>query len=209
MLKIFYERPLTIAVAKLENETGVPTLPSIINTIAKKSFGDIGDMVNTIADIKNYTYQGGDIYAIHGAITEFYISETISNGYTGDLELGKGKGSSESSASLDKEDKTSHLAITFNPENPKNGLQVSRCSVANKMKIYQKSNAHEFGFSILGSGLGYNKTITKAQGIHPAIVTLVDVNVVEILGKLTKSPYWILTKKQPFAHENMQISQGL
>jgi hypothetical protein len=154
-------------------------------------------MVNVVAETEHYTYGRGDYYGIHGAITEFYISKTISNGYTGDLELGKGKGNSSSFGSLDKEDKTSYLSITFNPENLRTGLQVSKSSVSNKMEISQKSNAHEFGFSILGSGLGYNKTITKAEGIHPAIVILVDVNVVEVLGKITKVPYWILTKKQP------------
>ena len=72
MLKIFYERPLTIAVAKLENETGVPTLPSIINTIAKKSFGDIGDMVNTIADIKTIHIRE-EIFMLYMVLSQNFI----------------------------------------------------------------------------------------------------------------------------------------
>jgi len=200
MLKVFRQKPLTIVVANMENETGTPTLPSIINTTVKKSFNNIGDMVHVVADTNNYTYKGGEIYAIHGAITKFYVSQTINRGYQSDLEINRGKTTSNTSTSLDKESKISHLAITFNPENPRNGLQIPYSSVSNSITIYQKSSANEFGFSILGSGIGYNKTITKAQGIDEAIERLVDVNVVEVIGKLTTTPYWILTKKKPNRH---------
>jgi hypothetical protein len=51
MLKIFHEKPLTVIIADLENETGVPTLPAIINTIAKKSFNDIGSIVSSSLEL--------------------------------------------------------------------------------------------------------------------------------------------------------------
>ena len=196
MIAVFRGTPIRILVDRIENRTKEQAhLPTDISDIVNTSFNEIGKNVVTIA---NHNMIGDKmVYIIHGAITEYDVTEERSSGRNYDVEAGKGKGHTTSSGGLDKQSKITRLAINFNPEDIKTGNFVSRASTANKITIYQKSNATEFGFSIFGSGFGYNKTITKSQGIHSSIAVLVDLSVAEVLGKIVKFPYWILTKGEP------------
>ena len=196
MVAIYYGKPINILVDAIENRTKEQAeLPTDISDIVKTSFNEIGTNVNTIA---NHNMIGDkQVYIIHGAITAYDVTEERSKGKNYDVEAGKGKGETTSSGGLDAESKKAQLAINFNPEDIKTGNFVSKASTSNKITIYQKSNASEFGFSIFGSGFGYNETITRSQGIHSSIAVLVDLSVAEVLGKILKFPYWILTKGKP------------
>ncbi len=193
MIAVFDGKPIIVLVDSIENKTGEQArLPIDITTIVNSSFNNIGEYVNIISNPNSV----GDrhLYIIHGAITEFDVLETKNSGYNGDLEAGKEKGQWTSSGSLERESKISKLAITFNPEDIATGSFVTKSSTANKITIIQKSSSNDFGFYILGSGFGHNQSITKAQGLHSSIATLVNYSVAEVLGKLGKFPYWLLTK---------------
>ena len=196
MLMVFYGKPINILVDAIENKTKEQAeLPTDISVMVNTSFNEIGTYVNTIANPSMAV--GKQTYIIHGAITEYDVIEEQSSGINSDVEAGKGKGKWTGSGGLDRENKTTKLAINFNPENIKTGSFVTKSSTANKITIYQKSSANEFGFSILGSGFGYNSSITKSQGVHSSIAVLVDLSVAEVLGKIAKFPYWLLTKGKP------------
>ena len=193
MIAVFYGKPIRVLIDAIENKTKEQVeLPSEISDIVKTSFNEIGTNVNTIANPE----MAGDklTFIIHGAITKYDVVEVESRGNNIDIEGGKGKGEWTNSMGLDRESKIAKLAINFNPENMATGSFVSKSSTSNEITIYQKSSANEFGFSILGSGFGYNKTITRTQGTHSSIAILVDLSVAELLGKIAKFPYWLLTK---------------
>jgi hypothetical protein len=59
--------------------------------------------------------------------------------------------------------------------------------------VEKKSSANAFALSILGTGFGFNNAVTRSQGIHASLVVLAEYSVVEVLGKLGKFPYWLLS----------------
>lgn len=194
MVSVFYGKPINIIVDGIENKTKARAeLPANISDVVNIAFNEIGENVNTIA---NPDMVGGykQVYIIHGAITEFDVMEERNSGLNTDIEGGNGRGQWTTSGELGRESKITNMTIIFNPEDINKGSFIPKSSTSNRITIYQKSNANEFGFFIFGSGFGSNQSITKSQGIHSSIAVLVDLSVAEVLGKVAKFPYWLLTK---------------
>jgi len=193
MIRIFHGRPMNVVVDSIENKTAARSkLPLDITDMVKTSFLKIGDFVNVIYN--NNSEGMKDFYMINGAITQYDVIRTQDKGVNA-AATGTVNGQRyDSDGSMDSEDQTVKLTLTFNPANAITGNYISRANTNNTVTIEKKSSAKEFAFSILGSGFGYNNAVTKAQGIHASIDVLVELSVVEVLGKLGKFPYWLLLK---------------
>ena len=193
MLMVFYGKPINILIDAIENKTKEQVeLPNDISSIVRTSFNNIGTYVNTIAN--HNKIKDEQVYIIHGAITGYAVTEEKNSGTNGDIDIERGKIITTASGELSGESKIAELTINFNPEDIKTGSYVSKASTSNKITIYQISNSTEIGFSIFGTGVGYNKTVTRTQGTHYPITILVDLSVAVVLGKVAKFPYWLLTK---------------
>ena len=192
MIQVFYGQPMNIGVADITNKTAAQgKLPLDITDIVNTSFNKIGDYVNTLVEIPEGIK--GEVYVINGAITEYDVIESVNAGLNAAAEFGGGKGASDTSGDFSKGDKIVKLAINFNPSNIKTKKLVSRTSTSNRITIHQKTSSNSFAFSILGSGFGFNNSLAKSHGIHSSITMLVELSVAEVLGKLGKFPYWLLT----------------
>lgn len=195
MIAVFNGKPVNIFIKPIADRTASGgKLPRDISTVVKKSFNSIGSNVKTMFTINKKNPPKNKFYIIEGAITEFDLVKVAGSGRdaAGQGTYNGQKGSVD--FGMDKEDKLTKLAITFNPQNPRTGNYVPNASTSNRIEINQKSAGNEFAISILGSGIGLDNSITKAQGIHSSINILVELSVVELLGKLTKYPYWLLTR---------------
>jgi len=194
MIAIFNGKPINIFVKPIVDKTASGgKLPRDISTIVKKSFNSIGSNVKTMFTINMKNPPKNKFYIIEGAITEFDLIKVSGSGRDA---AGKGTYNGQQGsidAGMDREDKLTKLAITFNPQNPRTGNYVPNASTSNRIEINQKSAGNEIAISILGSGIGLDNSLTKAQGIHSSINILVELSVVELLGKLTNYPYWLLT----------------
>jgi hypothetical protein len=193
MIEVFNRQPMNIFVDTIENKTGSRgKLPADITDIVKNSFNNIGDFVTLIYNdnsegLKNYT-------TINGAITLFDVIYSKDSGVdgAGTGTVGRKHNRFDIDGSMDSEEQTIKLGIMFNPSNTSIGNYIAKTSTRNTITIEKKSNANEFAFSILGSGFGFNNSITKSQGIHASITVLVELSVAEVLGKVGKFPYWLL-----------------
>ncbi len=194
MIAIFNGQPISVFIKPIVDRTASGgKLPRDISTIVKKSFNSIGSNVKTMFAINLKNPPKNRFYIIEGAITEFDLVKVSGSGrdVAGQGTYNGQQGSID--AGVDREDKLTKLAITFNPQDPTTGNYVPNASTSNRIEIEQKSAGNEIAFSILGSGIGLDNSITKAQGLHSSINILVELSVVELLGKLTKYPYWLLT----------------
>ncbi len=195
MIAVFNGQPVSIFIKPIADRTASGgKLPRDISTVVKKSFNSIGSNVKTMFTINLKKPPKNKFYIIEGAITEFDLVQVA-----GSSRDAAGKGTYQGQqgsvdAGLDQEDKLTKLAITFNPQDPRTGNYVPNASTSNRIEVNQKSAGNEIAISILGSGIGLSNSITKAQGIHSSINILVELSVVELLGKLTNYPYWLLTR---------------
>jgi hypothetical protein len=194
MIKIFVGHPMNIIISPIENKTAARgKLPADITEMVKTSFNKIGDFVTLIYSDKSEGLKK-TYYTINGAITQYDIVESKDNGMNAAVTgtFGKRHERYDSDGSIDSENQTIKLTINFNPSDMNKGNYVSRASTSNQVTIQKKSEANEFAFSIFGSGFGFNNAVTKSQGIHASIRVLVELSVIEVLGKLGNFPYWLL-----------------
>ena len=202
MIGVFHELPITIIVNTVENRTtGIEKVPADITTMVDTSFTNIGNMISNVA-MSHATPKIDDesaknSYYIHGAITTYDVIESEKHGINAGLHFGSGRGENDSDGSTDYDNKVSEIGITLNASNVKTGKYVSRASTKNGLKVYKKSSSNDFGFSILGSGFGFSNSKMKTQSMHHSLEVLVDLSVVELLGKVLKLPYWMLTDGVP------------
>jgi len=195
MIAVFNGKPIGVYIKPIADRTASGgKLPRDISTVVKKSFNSIGYNVKTMFTINTKKPPKNKFYIIDGAITEFDLLKVAGSGrdVAGQGTYNNQKGSVD--FGMDQEDKLTKLAITFNPQDPRTGNYVPNASTSNRIEINQKSAGNEFAISILGSGIGLDNAVTKAQGVHSSINILVELSVVELLGKLTKYPYWLLTR---------------
>ena len=194
MIQVFHGEPMSIFIDTIENKTAARgKLPSDMTDIVKTSFNKIGDYVTIIYDDNSENLKRSDVYKINGAITEFDVVYAEDRGVNG---AGQGtyhgqRGDFDLSA--DKEAQKIQIALNFNPSDLYGGNYISRTSTSNKVTVEKKSSANTFALSILGTGFGVNNAITKSQGIHASLVVLAEFSTVEVLGKLGKFPYWLLS----------------
>jgi hypothetical protein len=194
MIMVFNnQEPINVIIDSIENKTGnQDKLPVDITAIVRSSLNSIGKSVKTISNESKIGNR--DCYIIHGVISDFSIIKEEYSGSEGSTEFGKGKGNTTINGSRNGESKLTKLSIVLNPSGFTSGDFISRASVSNSIEIHQKSNAKEFSIFVFGTGGGLNKSMTKSHGVGSSIKTLVDLSTIEMLGKIKKFPYWLLTK---------------
>lgn len=187
-------KPMIVVVTAIQDRTASKgKVPQDITDIVKTSFNKIGNSITTL-----FNYNGSTdkrkVYIINGAITEFDVIEATESRLDSALEVTQNTQQANADGGIRDGNKITKLALNFNPADPKTGAYIPRTSTSNKITIYQKKSANEFAFSILGSGFGFSNAVTKTQGLHSSITVLAELSVAEVLGKLGKFPYWLLTK---------------
>ncbi len=195
MLAIFHGKKVFIYVSPIVNRTSkAGKVPPDLSVVVNGSFNKIGSYV-AIIDDPNRSYNTGKskFYKINGAVTQFDTTETSGSGIKGSAEATYHGQQGVSDFGSSGGSKTVELTLSFNPVDVVTGLLVPRTSTSNQIKVEKKNSSNEFAFSILGSGIGINSALSKSHGIDSSLKILVELSVVEALGKLTKYPYWLLT----------------
>jgi len=192
MTEVYGGSTINVAVAPVENKTAaIGKLPNDVTIMVKSALNEIGGKV------RSYTYSDQTLtsveklYVIEGAITEFDTTNTSKSGWNVGIRAGKGRGEADGDASADADDSISNMTIDFNIIDAATGAYIPKVHTSNSIKIIKKSASNDFGFSILGSGFGLNSSVSKEQGVHSAIRLLVDLSMVELIGKLKEYPYWV------------------
>jgi hypothetical protein len=195
MIQIFHAKKVYIYVSPIQNKTAEKgKVPPDLSVVVNGGFNKIGNFVAVIDDPnREFSLGKSKLYKINGAITQFDVIENSGSGLKGSGQGTYGGQQCVVDVGTKSGDKTTELTLSFNPVNPSTGLLVPLASTENQIRVEKKSNSSEFAFSILGSGIGVNNAVSKSHGIHASLKILVELSIVEALGKLTKYPYWLLT----------------
>jgi len=195
MIDIFHGKKVFIYVDSVKNLTSEKgKVPPDLSVVVKSSLNGIGRNVAVIADASREIAIGKSrFYKINGGVTQFDVTDNSGSGIKGS---GQGTHNGQQGVvdmGAKSGNKTTKLTLTFNPQDGMTGMLVPLTSTANQIIVKKKSSSNEFAFSILGSGIGINNAVSKSHGIHASLKILVELSIVEALGKLTKYPYWLLT----------------
>lgn len=193
MLRLYDETQIKIAAMAIVDKTAEGTpLPGDITIMVNSALNEIGEQVEAYVQVDDLFKKGiVNSYIIQGAITEYDVLERSNRGANVAVHGGKGKGEYDADAGSTDDDSTAKLTIDFNIIDAQTGAFVSKVHTSNSIKIIKKSGSADFGFSIMGSGFGLSASASKEQGKHAAIRLLVDLSIIELIGKLKKQPYWI------------------
>lgn len=128
---------------------------------------------------------------LNGGITEF--DRAIESGSSG-LDFGGTFGAGKNSPGVDfgkqDRDSVSSITIDLNITDIETMAMVPRVQAVNTMKVFKGASDLDIGFSIFGATFGYKSSIKKIQGRHAAVRVLVELSVLETLGKYLNLPYW-------------------
>ena len=126
-------------------------------------------------------------YYVRGAITTFDDSVTTDN-----QGLGLSVGDANVGANFDQT--ASVVGLDINVGEVKTGLIVAGVASSNRIAVTRRSIAGDASYNLeigseIVSGI-VQAASSKSEGMHTSVRTLVELNTIESLGKLTRVPYW-------------------
>lgn len=183
-----------------------------ITEIMKSTLNSIGGNVRFIeynpSYIQNQMVSGYSSFdnkaipdvVVTGGITEFDRGlETRGDGTNLDAEvefrgLADWLPSKNVGASYGDTSKTGKARITldFNLKDFQTLAGIPRMSTTNSMEVYKGLKEEEVGITLFGPTFGLKGSIKKVQGRHEAVRVLVQVSMIQMIGKYLALPYWRL-----------------
>lgn len=84
------------------------------------------------------------------------------------------------------------ITLDFNLLDFRTLAGIPKMNAVNTMEVLKGVAAKELGVSLAGQNFGLKGTIKKVQGRHAAVRLLVELSMIQIVGKYTVIPYWRL-----------------
>ena len=153
-------------------------------------FEEVNSGFGPAPDRRLYDRQQGLLtptYYIRGAITTF--DENVTNDTAGG---GIRVGGTGAGANFDQT--SSVVGVDMNVGEVKTGLIVPGVASSNRIAVTRRAIGADASFDVeVGGELvgGFLQAArSKSEGMHTAVRTLVELNTIEAMGKLTRVPYW-------------------
>ncbi len=130
-------------------------------------------------------------FLITGALTEFDRALSGSGrANNASIEFGKGNGTTNIGYDAKRTAIYSALALDLNLVSFSTQQMVPRVQASNVVKVLNFTSEDNASLGFYGDAFGFKLEGKYLQGRHSAIRTLVDLSVLEIVGKATNTPYW-------------------
>ena len=210
MYKIYGKKELRIMPTNILDKTGtsVPTkgeIPRDVTDMMKSSLNNIGGGVFFIPynpqfmlNMANLGYNDwGEkllpYVVVDGGISEFDRS-LIARGEGTDIDAMSSLGSSPFGFDFGNDSKSSlsRVTVDFNLIDFKKNMGIPYMSASNLIELHKSLGERSLGATVYGISLGLKGTIKKIQGRHAAIRLLIQLSVIQLIGKYKNLPYWRL-----------------
>jgi len=145
--------------------------------------------------------------ALRGAITEF--DKKIERDAGMDLDISSktfgagtdaGIGGSRDSSAAGTSTAMDFQLIDYRTQTLLPGIQA-----ANRINLYESSQGGDLDLSFAGSGIDFKSNVKKTQGLHATLRLLVELSIVELIGKYNLVPYW---RCLPNAEPDLMVVQN-
>ena len=145
-----------------------------------------------------------DIHQLHQLVDSsgqflapnYYIRGAITQLDEGVLDSSQGVGFSFAGTDvgfdfgLNKNQVVSLVTLDMNMAHFKSRQILPGMSANNSLAVVRTGRAADAGGRIKKAGIFFNISLDQTEGVHQGVRTLVELGVIELLGKLTKVPYW-------------------
>ena len=211
MLEAYNIPQIRVQSKMIKNETAEKDLPDSVSGMLSSAVNKIGSTVIYVPYDPNYvineTTTGGDIkralpkVVIAGGITEFdkeliekkrelkskaNVGDNFGSNYQYDGGAGYKAGSGISRMTLDLQ------LMEYQTQTYLSGVQT-----INSINLRKTELGWSVGFFFEGNGFTFDYSLNKKQGKYQALRLLVDLSVLEVLGKYFDVPYWQCVKGAP------------
>ena len=207
MTTVYTNNPMKIMAKEIVDNTGTSVatsaeIPRDITEMVKSTLNGIGGNVLYIPYepefMQNTVITGYSEYAekilpqviLSGGITEFDRGlVTKGDSLDFDIEIGNEYGlnfSDQNKASL------ASVTLDFNLIDFKTFAGIPRIQAINGIKLNKSVKEDSIGFTIKSATFGAKGEIKKVQGRHAAVRLLVQLSMLQLIGRYQKLPYWQL-----------------
>lgn len=143
---------------------------------------------------------------ITGAITEFDRSIDVV------LDQESGEGEVGTIAAILGEVQTrramSRVGLDLNMVDVATLSMLPRIQAVNTINVFKAAQDDELAFSLLGATFGLKGSVKRIQGVHAAVRVLVEMSVLQVIGRRLELPYWKCVdagaKPDPVVLENVR-----
>ncbi len=223
MTRIYGTKKLYIQCEKAGDDTGASVasgaeIPIDITEMIKSAVNSIGGNVYYVPYNPNYLIgqertgyvkPKGKItpnLLISGGITEFDRA-LVSTDRKLDLSLP----GSDASGGIGggKGDTISQITLDINLIDYDTMTMIPKMQAINTVTVMRGKKEGGIGFQIFGAALGYSSGVKFVQGRHAAVRALVELSVLEVIGRYLNLPYWRLlpeAKPDPVVVDNLKNS---
>lgn len=208
MTKILRTQPVKVQTVGVVDDTGVSQatggeIPFDVTGMIKSAVNRIGGKVTFVpydpvflknqaalkfTSLRNKTRP--DV-VLHGGITEYDRALEVTNNsadFGGDF--GGGKNALGIDAGTSAAGAVSRITLDMNMMDFETMAMIPQVQAVNSIRVFKGMNEAELGFSIMGASFGLSGSVKKVQGHHAAVRTLIDLSVLEVIGKYLNIPYW-------------------
>ncbi len=84
------------------------------------------------------------------------------------------------------------ITLDFNLKNFQTLAGIPRMNTINSLEVHKAVREKELGITIFGPSFGLKGSIKKVQGRHAAVRLLVQLSMIQMMGKYLDLPYWKL-----------------
>ena len=95
-------------------------------------------------------------------------------------------------ADFSEQGSTASITVDFNAASFGGKIVIPSIQAVNSIKVYKAAKETELGFTILGPSIGLSGSMKKIEGRHAACRLLVEMSMIQIVGRYLKLPYWNL-----------------
>ena len=203
---IFNSGKLNIMSKEIADNTGTSTatggeVPRNITEMVKSTLNAIGgaitfvpydpDFMSNNANLSYSTFENKTIpdVIVSGGITEFDRGlVTKGDGAEAGFDIGE--------YGVDFSDKNkgslAQVTLDFNLLDFQKLAAIPRIQSINSIKLHKSTKEDSIAFTIKGVSFGANGDIKKVQGRHAAVRLLVQLSMIQLVGRYQKIPYWNL-----------------
>ncbi|MCX6985221.1 MAG: hypothetical protein NT118_10805, partial [Lentisphaerae bacterium] len=205
MLEAYDLQKIRIQSKPIKNQTAEKGLPDDVRTIVETSINKIRRQITLIPyDPVYYTAEvttGGQIVrtlpdiVIDGGLSEF-DKDMIEKEreLKAEAQVKKGdwgsKADQDGGAGYQAKSGVSRLGLDLHLLDYATQAAIPGKQASNTVNIRKTQLGWSIGYYFQGCGLSFEYTLKKQQGLHSAIRLLVEMSVMEILGKYYDVPYW-------------------
>ena len=204
LLKVYGEpeEPLFLLGKNIVNKTACGTLPMDVTQMMATAVNRLAGNIHYISYNPTYIdverthlgFPAGRVVptlVFDGAITECDENiETRDKGVNSSLVGSHNGNEGEIGGSYGKTINLSRLALDMHLMEYSTSVQLPRIQSSLAVDIKTARGGYQFAVQVLGSGFGLNNTHKITQGKHDAIRALVNLSVLQVLGKYLQVPYW-------------------